>query len=755
MLLERRSPPDPSSIAGASPVLRTLSAEAAAAVAAAMHHVGLQPGDSLFPDDDRIDALHLLESGALHATEIATNGATLLVRTIAPGELVDHLQVFSGGARPVQVRAAEPSTLWTIPGDVVDSLVESTPEFRLVRERIHRRQLFCRLHAIFGTLDETLLDDLERAVTWRHLRRGELVFDQGERADSLYFVVSGRVQAIRVDARGTQTRLGEATRGDTVGEGDFFTGETRSARVMAVRDSVVVGLTTGDFDALVARRPQVLRHVTRNIVERQRRPIVTSRAASRVATIAVLGMSDRVSADAFTTRLTSHLSAFGPVARLSSARVDSLMAEPAIAQVTEDSAASERLLAWLEGLEARHRFVVLETDPADTEWTQRCLRLADRILLVAHAKDDPQPRALERALLLPEGRITDAYELLILVHDDGSALPVGTRAWLAERPHVEEHHHLRWTEDGDFGRLARVLAGRAVGMVLGGGGARGLAHIGVLEAVRDGGIPIDMIGGTSMGAAIAAQWALGWNAKEIAEINHRVWIQIRPHRKLTIPIVSVVGSRLAQQCGRMMYGEAEIEDLWIPFFCVSSNLTTAEMMVHRRGSLLRAATASASLPGFAVPALEGNHLLCDGGLLNNLPTDVMRQFGAGTVIASEVSLEEDASFIADRVPTPWEVLRRRARFPTLMEVVLRASLLHSTHREQIALAEADLTLRPPVEGFSMMDFPRLAELVALGREYARGAIRDWRTRELSVPSGDVTRERRAASPQAPPVTATV
>jgi len=254
-----------------------------------------------------------------------------------------------------------------------------------------------------------------------------------------------------------------------------------------------------------------------------------------------------------------------------------------------------------------------------------------------------------------------------------------------------------------------------------------------------------MIGGTSMGAALAAQWALGWNAEEIAEINRRIWIEIRPHTKLTIPIVSVVGSRLAQQCGRMMYGEAEIEDLWIPFFCVSSNLTTAEMMVHRRGSLLRAATASASLPGFAVPTLEGNHLLCDGALLNNLPTDVMRRLGAGIVIASEVSLEEDASFIADRVPTPWEVLRRRVRFPTLMEVVLRASLLHSTRREQLALDESDLTMRPPVEGFSMMDFPRLAELVALGYDYARRAIGDWRARELAVPTGDVTRERRAAT----------
>lgn len=754
MLLEHRSAPDPSSLT-ASPALRGLSGSAAAAAAASMQRVELAVGESLFPEDDRIDALYVVESGVLRATETDAAGTPRLVRTIGPGELVDQLQVLSGGSRPVHVHAAEPCQLWMIPGDIVDQLVESQPEFRAIRERTHRRQLFCRLHPIFGTLDQSCLDDLEATLTWRHLARGELLFEQRDPADTLYFVVSGRVQTVHLEQDGTLRRLGEASRGDTVGEGEFFTGEQRSARAQAVRDSVLVGLSTADFDALVARRPHVLRHVTRNIVERQRRPVLASRAASKVSTIAVLGLSPRVSTSEFIARLTSHLERFGPTARLTSERVNSLMAEPNIANVTEDSAASERLLAWLEGLEARHRFLIYETDSADSEWTQRCLRLADRILLVAHATDDPRPTNFERTLLLPEGRITDAYELLILVHQDGSVLPTGTRAWLAERPHVEEHHHLRWSEDADFGRLARVLAGRAVGVVLGGGGARGFAHIGVLKALREAGIPIDMIGGTSMGAALAAQWALGWSADEVASINRRVWIEIRPHKKLTIPVVSVVGSRLAQQCGRMMYGDTEIEDLWVPFFCVSSNLTTADTMVHRRGSLLRAATASASLPGFAVPTLEGNQLLCDGGLLNNLPTDVMRQLGAGVVIASEVSLEEDASFIADRVPTPWEVLRRRVRFPTLMEVVLRASLLHSTRREQMALNDADFTLRPPMEGFSMMDFPRLAELVTLGYEYTRGVIADWHDREMSVPAGDVTRERRAAKRSTPTVTSPV
>ena len=743
MPLERRNVPDPIGVIRASPVLRALSPATADAVAAELQHAELAAGESLFPESDRIDALYIVRGGALRASEAGLHGVETLVRVIGPGEALDQLQVISGGARPVRVRADGPCALAVIPGDVVDALVAAHPDFRAVRERVHRRQLFCRLYSIFGALDGSFLDDLEATADWTHLAHGQVLFEPNDPSDALYFVISGRVQTICTQRDGSAQVLGESGRGDTVGDNDFFADEPRTARVQAVRDSVLVGFTSAEFDALVARRPHVLRHVMRNIVERHRRPALATPSSGRVATVAVVPVSPGVQIAEFTDRLAAQLSAFGPVMRLTAHDVDARMAEPGIAQAPEGAVESERLLAWLEGQEGNHRFLVYETDPTATPWTRRCLRQADRILLVARASDDPRPGEVERALLLPEGRVTDAYEMLVLVHPDGSCLPSGTRRWLAERPHVEEHHHLRWREADDFARLARILAGRAVGVVLGGGGARGFAHIGVLKALREAGIPVDMIGGTSMGAALAAQWALGWTPEMIRDINRRVWIEIRPHKKLTIPVVSLVGNRLAEQCGRMMYGETDIEDLWIPFYCVSSNLTTAEMMVHRRGSLLRAATASASLPGFAVPLVEGRHLLVDGALLNNLPTDVMRQLGAGIVIASEVSVEEDASFLADRVPSPWEVLRGRVRFPSLMEVVLRASLLHSTHREALALHDADFSLRPPVERFSMMDFPRLAELIEVGYAYARGAIAAWREQQGGVSAGVLSSERNA------------
>ena len=495
-----------------------------------------------------------------------------------------------------------------------------------------------------------------------------------------------------------------------------------------MRDTVLIELSYAEFEALIARHPRLLRQLTSRALERADRPVKQANATGRIVTIAVVAASSGMPVGEFTTRLAAQLERLGPLLRLDSKRVDALMGQPGIASAADTSPGVERLLAWLEAREAEHRFLIYEADETPTEWTRRCVRLADRILLVADADAAPAPSSLEEDLFFGGPRASDAYEVLLLLHRDSSCLPKNTRSWLSQRPHLDEHYHVRWDTEQDFGRVARVLAGEAVGVVLGGGGARGFAHIGILRALEESGVPVDFIGGTSMGAALAAQYALGASPAEMEAINRRVWIEIRPHMRVTLPIISLVASTKARECGRMMYGEAEIEDLWIPFFCVSSDLTTARMVVHRSGPLIRAASASASLPVFAEPVVEDGRLLVDGALLNNLPADVMRSLGAGTVIACEVSVEDDETFVSDRIPSPWEVLRGKARFPSLGDVLMRAILLNSAARERSAIGEADLCLRPPVEGFGLMDFSRLPDLVKVGHDYAVEELSAWSNR---------------------------
>jgi NTE family protein/lysophospholipid hydrolase len=708
-----------------APLFAGLDAATLDALASSATPVSLADAEDVFAGD-AADALWLVLEGSVDAVE---EGGPAL-RWMGPGELFDRQLTLAGVSRRVLVRGAGAATLARIPCDVSDALEALDPAFARALTRMHARQLLCRLAPVLGSFDARLLDDLERAADWVHLARGDVLFEQGEPAGGLYFVVSGRLLVEHVQRDGTVRPVGEVGRGQSLGEMAFFTGAPRSARASAVRDTVLVEFTNAEFDALVSTRPQLMRHVAAGLVDRLNRAN-THASAVQVTNLAVLAASPGAPVADFCARLAEALSRMGPVLRLSAPMVDDLLGQPGIAQAEEESPDSVRLLAWMEAREASHRFLVLEADADATPWTRRCLRQADRVLLLARADEDPAPTGAEAELLDHPRRVTDAKQALVLVHPEGMhRLPQGTRHWLKPR-HVDAHHHLRWGDADDMGRLARHLAGRAVGLVLGGGGARGFAHIGMVRALREAGVPIDLVGGTSMGASIAAQVAMGWSAGHLVNVNRRVWVKIRPHKVYTLPLMSIIGTRKSDKVGEMLYGDTQIEDLWIPFYCVSSNLSTAEMMVHRRGSLLLAATASASLPAAAQPVLMNGQLLCDGALLNNLPADVARRLGCGFVIAAEVSVEEDAQFCCERIPRVGELLRdrllrrRKIRFPSLMEVALRASLLHSTSRERAALDNADFTLRPPIDSFGLMDFDALEPLVAVGYAYAREEVAKW------------------------------
>ena len=732
------SPPAVATSTSLDAVLRAgifadLTPETAQAIAAEAAQLRLAPGETVFTGVEDKPALYLVLSGALEAVERQRTGE-VLVRTVAAGEAVDELQVLAGDRNPVFVRAAADTEVARVPGEAVDALCERFADWRMALRRLHRRQLLSRLHAMLGLLEGGFLDDVEAMADWVHLRRGEMLFEQHDRAEGIYMVISGRVRTLRIDRLGQTRVIGESGRGELAGEMAFFGGDPRSERVQAVRDSVLVGFTNQEFERLVAKRPQILRHVTRTLIERLHQ---ATPAAGRVTTIAVLPASPGAPVGEFTARLCAALATHGPTLRLDAATVEAGMAEPGITQAWEGHPDLPRLLAWLEAREAAHRFVIYEAEPAASPWTRRCLRQGDRVVLVAEAAADPTPGELERALLQVEDE-QETYQVLVLVHPNGDKPPQGTVRWLAARK-VREHYHLRWDRSADIERLARVFAGRSIGVVLGGGGARGIAHVGMLRAMDEAGIPVDFVAGTSMGAQIAAMRAMDWDAETILRQNRRIYHEIKPHRQFTVPLLSLVNNRKGIECGKMLYGEMDVADLWLGFFCISSNLTTAEMVVHRRGPLWQALLASASIPGFAVPVLYEGSLLADGALLNNLPTDVMRQMGCGVVIAAEVSVEEDAMFTCDRVPTTWEVFRSKfwggptVRFPSLMEMAMRASLLHSASRERHSLEEADLCLRPPIDEFGLMDFDRLDDIAEAGYTYAREALRAWQEKGALTP----------------------
>jgi predicted acylesterase/phospholipase RssA len=296
----------------------------------------------------------------------------------------------------------------------------------------------------------------------------------------------------------------------------------------------------------------------------------------------------------------------------------------------------------------------------------------------------------------------------------------------------------------DFQRLARRLTGRAFGLVLGGGGARGFAHIGVIRALEEAGIPIDMVGGTSMGALIAAGYALGRDHEAMVKLAQTFGSS---HQLLDYnpPLVSFLAGHKVSRVLKLLYGETHIEDLWRPYFCVSTNLTQAKPMVHRQGPLWKYVRASSAAPGIFAPVLDEGDVLVDGMLVNNLPIDVMReQCGEGIVAAVNVSLERDLTTdynFGDGV-SAWEVLwsrinpfAPRVKAPTLFATLLRANEVNSVYLKRTQERLADLYFRPPVEGFAALNFSAYEQIIAIGYRDAQQTLAAWQA------SGGMMRRR--------------
>ncbi len=595
----------------------------------------------------------------------------------------------------------------------------STPHSALSRHE----QFVNAASRLFGSLSEDTLTAIEPLAQWIQLARGESLFQQGDASDGLCVVVSGRLQVVRENKDGTTIVIGEASPGESIGEMGFFTREPRTADVIAIRDSLVVKFSTEAFERIIASHPGIVRDLMRMQIGRLKGIAIRPHAAA--TSIAIVPLRLKTSFDEVVARIGK---AIGTDLHVDSAEIDRQLGE-GTAQLREQDPRSAQLVAWLNQHESRNGVIVYEADPGPTEWTERCLRQADHVVLVADASEDPSLAPIEH--LLTSGPV-GPRRTLVLLHPNGTRLPTGTKRWLDAR-RIDDHHHVRWDRPDDFARVGRFLTGRAVGLVLGGGGARGFAHIGILRALQEAGVPIDMIGGTSMGASLAAQHAMGWTPDHVEKVNREVWVEIEPHKEFTLPILSIVGNRGSTRCGQMMYGDVQIEDLWTTFFCVSSNLSTASARVHRAGSLLWAVTASASLPGIAIPVLDNGQLLVDGALLNNVPGDILRELGCGRVIVSEVSVEQDQAFACTRVPTAWEIVKGKftrkklgTPFPSLVEVLLRAATLASARREQEIVKNADLVFHPPINQFSLMDFQSLHAIVKVGYEHAQAEIAAWR-----------------------------
>ncbi|MBX7219832.1 MAG: cyclic nucleotide-binding domain-containing protein [Blastocatellia bacterium] len=718
----------------------------------------LTAGNLLFHQGEPAEALWLVLDGTLNARIARLMVGETDGGDYQAGHLVGVTDVLTGEARSSTVRAVTDVTLFRFDKDVLVELSQTSPDLlcrmgELVRRHLQLEQLAVFLPQMFGTLNDRLLREVESLIEWVYVNQGEPLLRQGTLGTKVFLLVSGYLYVVKEGRNGANRIINDIKRGELVGEMTFFTTGLRTASVYAARDSWLIGLSRQAFDKLLKQFPELMTFIIQTLIDRLRKkdgsitPKISNRyGTQRLATvinptghwstatrqtnnIVIVPVSPEVRLGDFVERLQRALAKHGDTFALNSQRVNAVLDIPEIAQMPKEQPQSVRLTAWLDQQELNHRYMVYQTDPTPSEWTRRCIRRADQILLVGTADSSPQLSPIEDRFLSATRSLVTPPQSLVLLHPDRSRPPSGTAAWLEARD-VDNHYHICWDRPEDFERLARLLTGRAVGVVLGGGGARGLAHVGVIRALQEAKIPIDLIGGTSMGALVAAECAVGWDPAKMITVNQRMLVDSRPLQDYTLPLLSLLSSRKVDRLYAEGYGpELRVEDLWVNFFCVSSNLSKAEMVVHREGLLWKAVRASSSLPGIFLPVIEGEDLLVDGAVFNNLPGDVMRSLGSGFTIVVNVSPEEDVRITESAFPSPWKLALRRLfgrpvpKVPNILDVMTRSALLSSIHSANQIAKRADLYLEPPVESFSMLDFAPLEALAEAGYQYTKERVK--------------------------------
>jgi NTE family protein len=611
---------------------------------------------------------------------------------------------------------------------------------------------------LFKDLDYAFLREIAQDSQWLSLPGGATLFSAGDPADALYVVLSGCLGVFSPAERRNRGLVGRVVAGDTVGEMGLISGRPRNAHVVALRDTELARLPADSFNRLFRQHPEAILRIARLTVDRLESSQSRTRAHSYAArTFTLLPQSVEVDVGGFAAELVKALSAFGRTELVWNVR------------------AGTHTSHWFHRIESANEYVVYVAEANSGGWSSLCVRQADTLLLLARADSvvgpwatlvraqaapmapamsvmpeasatpvppttqappaaprpctaptastTPTPSAIPAASATPTPSVIPTaprHAELILIHDGDLARGAAAR-WLATMPAGMPHHHV--TSKSDVPRVARMLTGRGVGLVLSGGGARGFAHIGIVQALREANIPIDLVGGTSMGAILGAGVSLCWTIEELTDRFRRSFVDAKPLRDYTLPFVSLVSGHKVTRLLQRAFGDVTIEDLPLDFFCVSSNLSTGHSEVHRRGELWRWLRASVAIPGVLPPVVHKGELLVDGGTMNNLPVDAMRDLGRGPVIGCDVGADRAFTTNVDDVdvPLPWQLIRwmrEKNHRPNIFQILWRSGMVNSNAVTAAHREKTDLLLQPPLAQIDMLNWKGFDRAIAAGYEYA-------------------------------------
>jgi NTE family protein len=546
---------------------------------------------------------------------------------------------------------------------------------------------------LFEGLDDDSALEVENSLEWVDLPAGETLFEQGAAAPDAYVVTAGHLAVVMGAGahRRTVARIGP---GEVVGEMALLADAPRSATVVALQDSYLIRLPRRAFDVLVEGAPDARRYLFRVLTSRLQHTSSGDATAVAAEKIAIIPL--------------------GPVEPVRET-LDWLAHK--VSPIIIGSACQED--RWDHGGAIAGQKILYMANNHHSAWARRCVDQADRVIFVA----DVNSGAVGVDVVAAAARLNREISL-VLVNRRDAARPTGAGPWLSHFPD-SQILHVREGDTSDYERVLRLISRSSVCVVLSGGGARALAHIGAIQALEEAGAPIDAIAGTSMGALIAALAAKGLKANEIRDRMRRHLIENNPTKEYTLPFVSLVRGRKLTRMFKEACEDARVEDLWKTFFCVSADLTTGAAVVHRSGPLWRALRASSAIPGLFPPVMDEGQVLVDGAIVDNMPTATMRSLNRGLVIGVDVSSAHTlppCDIPIEQKSWLWLLMGGRKRTPSMAQVLMTSGTIGGQSQRGSSRAAADLVVDPCLDGVGMLSFSALDKAVEAGYHAMQAAM---------------------------------
>ena len=551
---------------------------------------------------------------------------------------------------------------------------------------------------VLEQLSEELLQKVAALCMMQNVERGERLIAEGEQADNFFIVLQGRF----VVFAGTKA-IAEVAAGEPIGEMAFFSGGRRGASVVAARQSKVLVLTRTAYNSLIKDMPELASSIITALAKRvnaanPKLPDLHPRAG---ATVGLFPASNGKIDPAFIDKLSAEIS------QVSDWRV--------VRQ--QDAPPADQISDWMVQQEVAGQKLLLVCENIDTQkgWAKQISDVSEiNIIVVDTETQSPEqspPSELEEHIFASSLRPNTH---LVLLRDTASSPIRNSSRWLQSR-FVGLHHHVALDRQEDIARLARFIKGEAVGLVFCGGGAFGAAHLGMVKALQEHGYVFDMLGGTSMGAAIAGAFAMGLPPERVMDICDELFVKSRAMKRLTAPIHSVIEHRYFDEQLKKHYENYEVEDLPLNFYSVATSLTYNDLSVLRRGPLWKAVRASSAIPGVFPPMVgDDGEVLVDGALIDNAPLETMRSLkpGPNIVLNFLKTPEWRVRTDYDKLPGRSGALRKLllgkgVRFPSMFSVLSRCMVVNAERRISMTDPGRDIFLETAnLKGMGFLDWTK-------------------------------------------------